>query len=40
MSDFTWYDADDSGTVTDAEKMVRYQMTRRTRSKRATARVM
>ena len=40
MSDFTWYDADDSGTVTDAEKMVRYQLTRRTRSKRATARVM
>ena len=39
MSDFTWYDADDSGSVTDAEKMVTYQPTRRTRSKRTTARV-
>jgi len=39
MSDFTWYDADGSGSVTDAEKMVTYQSTRRTRSKRATARV-
>lgn len=40
MGDFTWYDADDSGTVTDAEKMVRYMPTRRTRSKRSTARVV
>lgn len=40
MSDFTWYDADGSGTVADNEKLVTYTPTRRTRSKRSTARVM
>jgi hypothetical protein len=39
MSDFTWYDADNSGSVTDSERMVTYQPTRRTRSKRSIARV-
>ncbi len=40
MSDFTWYDADDDGSVEDSEKMVRYMPTRRTRTKRSTARVV
>ena len=40
MNDFTFYDADGSGTVADSEKLVSYQPTRRTRSKRSTARVM
>jgi hypothetical protein len=40
MADFTFYDADGSGTVADSERLVTYQPTRRTRSKRSTARVM
>lgn len=39
MSDFTWYDNSGDGSVSPNEKMIRYQPTRRTRSKSSIVRV-
>lgn len=39
MSDFTWYDSEGNGSISSKEKMVRYQATRRTRSKSSIVRV-
>ena len=39
MADFTFYDADNSGTVDNSEKQVRFQLNRRSRGRKAIVRV-
>tara|TARA_R110001606_G_scaffold17800_1_gene68330 strand:+ start:23 stop:583 length:561 start_codon:yes stop_codon:yes gene_type:complete len=39
MNDFTWYDADNSGTVDTGEKQVSFQLNRRSRGRKAITRV-
>ena len=38
-ADFTWFDSDGDGTVEDGEKQIRFRLTRRSRSRKAVARV-
>jgi len=39
MADFTWYDQDGSGSVTDSEKLVSYRRNKRTRGNKSVVRV-
>jgi hypothetical protein len=39
MADFTWYDADNDGTIETGEKQVRFQLNRRSRGRKAITRV-
>ncbi len=39
LADFTWFDSDGDGTVEDGEKQISFRLNRRSRSRKAVARV-